>query len=203
MASEIIIPTKERWTYSDYVHLTPPDSFGFEIIKGELIVSPAPRPQHQWTCDELTGLIRPFVKQNDLGRVFSSPIDVVLGSPAESENVVQPDILFIARDRLDIITDANISGAPDLMVEILSPSSIRRDRSDKMKLYAKFGVKQYWIIDADQKILEAFDLTGDVPVVEATLVEADVFKPRLFPNLEIPLKDLWYPEADVSAGDGK
>ncbi|MFT5366906.1 MAG: Uma2 family endonuclease [Candidatus Latescibacterota bacterium] len=199
MAIDFEIPVKERWTYQDYKNLTPPDSFGFEIIKGELVVSPAPRPQHQWTSDELTGIIRTFSKQNNLGRVFSSPIDVVLGSSTESENVVQPDILFIAQDRLNIITDTNISEAPDLMVEILSPSSIRRDRSDKMRLYIEAGVKHYWIIDADQRILEAFDLTGTVPIVEATLADSDVFKPSIFPNLEISLKDLWYPEKE----DGK
>ncbi|MDP6038329.1 MAG: Uma2 family endonuclease [Candidatus Latescibacteria bacterium] len=180
------------------MNLTPPDSFGFEILRGELIVAPAPRPKHQWVCDELTSLIRAFVKQKDLGRVFSSPIDVILGGEAESENVVQPDLLFVAKDRLDIITETNVLGAPDLMVEILSPSSIRRDRADKMKLYAEFGVVEYWIIDADQKILEAFDLTGDMPVLLATLAESDVFHPGLFPGLVIALSELWYPETNDS-----
>ena len=80
------------------------------------------------------------------------------------------------------------------MVEVLSSSSIRRDRVDKMKIYAEFGVKEYWIIDADQKTLEAFDLTGDVPVLQATMAESDVFKPKLFSGLEISLSELWYPE---------
>ena len=194
MATDIIIPKKERWTYEDYLHLIPPDSFGFEILRGELAVAPAPVPRHQWACDELTSLVRIFVKQNDLGQVFSSPIDVILGGQTEAENVVQPDILFVAKDRLEIITETNILGVPDLMVEVLSASSIRRDRVDKMKIYAEFGVKEYWIIDADQKTLEAFDLTGDEPVLQATIAESDMFKPKLFPGLEISLSELWYPE---------
>ncbi len=95
--------------------------------------------------------MRIFVKQKDLGRVFSSPIDVILGGQTDAENVVQPDILFIAKDRLDIITETNILGTPDLMVEVLSASSMRRDRVDNMEIYAKFGVKEYWIIDAEKK----------------------------------------------------
>ena len=194
MATDIMIPQKERWTYQDYLQLIPPDSFGFEILRGELAVAPAPVPRHQWACDELTSLMRIFIKQNDLGRVFSSPIDVILGGQTEAENVVQPDILFVAKNRLTIITETNIFGAPDLMVEVLSASSIRRDRIDKMKIYAEFGVKEYWIIDADKKTLEAFDLTGDVPVLQATMAESDVFKPKLFSGLEISLTELWYPE---------
>ncbi len=194
MATDIAIPQKERWTYEDYLQLIPPDSFGFEILSGELTVAPAPVPRHQWACDGLTSLMRIFVKQNNLGQVFSSPIDVILGGQTEAENVVQPDILFVAKERLSIITETNILGTPDLMVEVLSASSIQRDRVEKMKLYAEFGVVEYWIIDADQKTLEAFDLTGDEPVLRATLAESDVFKPKLFPGLEISLSELWYPE---------
>jgi len=194
MASEIVIPEKERWTYSDYVNLTSPDSFGFEVIRGELFVAAAPKPKHQWVAGELEWVFRSYIKKNKIGQVFSSPVDVLLGIDTESESIVQPDLLFIFNERLDIVTDTNINGAPDLMVEVLSTSSVRRDRVDKMKLYVEFGVRNYWIIDAEQKVLEAFDLTGEVPTVEATLAEADVFKPSLFPNLVIPLENLWYPE---------
>lgn len=186
---------KVRWTYEDYLALTPPDSSNFEILRGELSVAPAPIPRHQWACDELTGLLRLFVKQNDLGRVFSSPIDVILGRGTRAETVVQPDILFIAKDRLDLIAETNISGAPDLMVEVLSVSSMHRDRIEKKRIYAEFGVREYWLVDADQKVLEAFDLT--VPVLQATVSGAGVFAPTSFPGLEIPLSELWYPEGDA------
>ncbi len=185
---------KTRWTYEDYLALTPPDSSGFEILRGEFTVAPAPIPRHQWACDELTSLLRLFVKQKDLGRVFSSPIDVILGRHTQAENVVQPDILFVAKARLDTITETNIWGAPDLMVEVLSVSSVHRDRVDKKRIYAEFGVREYWIVDIQKKRLEAFDLTGDVPVLQAIAAGSDVFEPNLFPGLKIPLSELWYPE---------
>lgn len=186
---------KTRWTYGDYLALTPPDSSNFEILRGELTVAPAPVPRHQWACDELTSLLRFFVKQNDLGRVFSSPIDVILGRHTEAETVVQPDILFIAKDRLGMIEETNISGAPDLMVEVLSVSSAYRDRIEKKRIYAEFGVREYWIVDADQKVLEAFDLT--VPALWATAAGSEVFEPTSFPGLKIPLSELWYPEGEA------
>lgn len=187
---------KTRWTYGDYLALTPPDSSNFEILRGELTVAPAPVPRHQWACDELTSLLRLFVKQNDLGRVFSSPIDVILGRHTEAETVVQPDILFIAKDRLGMIEETNISGAPDLMVEVLSVSSAYRDRIEKKRIYAEFGVREYWIVDADQKVLEAFDLT--VPALWATAAGSEVFEPTSFPGLKIPLSELWYPEGEAT-----
>ena len=187
---------KTRWTYGDYLALTPPDSSSFEILRGELTVAPAPVPRHQWACDELTSLLRLFVKQNGLGRVFSSPIDVILGRHTEAETVVQPDVLFIAKDRLDMITKTNISGAPDLMVEVLSVSSAYRDRIKKKRIYAEFGVREYWIVDADQKVLEAFDLT--VPALRATVAGSEVFEPTSFPGLKIPLSELWYPEGGAT-----
>ena len=195
MATDILIPQKERWTYQDYRQLIPPDSFGFEILLGELVVSPSPNRRHQRTVLSLGRILDVQVNTQNLGEVFVAPFDVVLDADSSiSENIVQPDLMFISKDRLNIITDDNIRGAPDLMVEVLSSSSIRRDRVDKMKIYAEFGVKEYWIIDADQKTLEAFDLTGDVPVLQATMAESDVFKPKLFSGLEISLSELWYPE---------
>lgn len=194
----VAIEKKTGWTYGDYLALTPPDSFNFEILRGELTVAPAPVPRHQWACDELTGSLRFFAKQNDLGRVFSSPIDVILGRHTRAETVVQPDILFIAKDRLDIIAATHISGAPDLMVEVLSVSSAYRDRIEKKRIYAEFGVREYWIVDADQKLLEAFDLTGEVPVLRAAVAGSAVFEPNAFPGLKIPLSELWYPEGEAT-----
>ena len=195
MATDIIIPQKERWTYEDYLHLIPPDSFGFEILRGELIVSPSPNRRHQRTVLSLGRLLDVHVNTQNLGEIFVAPFDVVLDANSSvSENIVQPDLMFISKDRLNIITDDNIRGAPDLVIEVLSDSTARYDHVEKMRTYTEFGVKEYWIIDADQKTLEAFELTGDEPVLQATMAESDVFKPKLFPGLEISLSELWYPE---------
>jgi len=195
MATDIVIPQKERWTYEDYLQLIPPDSFGFEILRGELIVSPSPNRRHQRTVLSLGRILDVHVNTQNLGEIFVAPFDVVLDADSSvSENIVQPDLMFVSKDRLNIITDDNIRGAPDLVIEVLSDSTARYDRVEKMRAYIEFGVKEYWIIDADQKILEAFDLTGDEPVLQAPLAESDVFKPKLFPGLEISLSELWYPE---------
>ncbi len=195
MASRVAIPEKERWTYADYAAFTPPDSSEYEVIRGELTVAPSPKPKHQWVSGALFSLIRAFVMQHDLGQVFCAPLDVVLDAEGSvPENVVQPDLLFIPKARLDIVTDVNVQGAPDLMIEILSDSSHRRDRVQKMNLYGEFSVNHYWIVDPELQTLEAFDLTGDVPQLVAVHSEGDVFKPDLFPGLEIRLGDIWYPE---------
>jgi Uma2 family endonuclease len=92
-----------------------------------------------------------FLRNNCLGEVFDAPIDVILG-----EHIVQPDILFITRERLDIIGELNIQGAPDLVVEILSPSTAARDKKKKGRLYFKHGVKEYWLVDPDAKWVDVF-----------------------------------------------
>ena len=195
MTTDIIIPQKERWTYEDYLYLIPPDSFGFEILRGELIVSPSPNRRHQRTVLSLGRILDVHVNTQNLGEIFVAPFDVVLDADSSvSENIVQPDLMFISKNRLNIITDDNIRGAPDLVIAVLSDSTARYDHVGKMRTYTEFGVKEYWIIDADQKTLEAFELTGDEPVLQATMAESDVFKPKLFPGLEISLSELWYPE---------
>ena len=195
MATDIVIPQKERWTYEDYLQLIPPDSFGFEILSGELIVSPSPNRRHQRTVLSLGRILDVHVNTQNLGEIFVAPFDVVLDADSPvSENIVQPDLMFISKDRLNIITDDNIRGAPDLVIEVLSDSTARYDRVEKMHAYTEFGVKEYWIIDAEQKTLEALDLRGEEPVLQATRAESDAFKPKLFPGLEISLSELWYPE---------
>lgn len=194
MATDIVIPQKERWTYEDYLQLIPSDSFGFEILSGELVVSPSPNRRHQRTVLSLGRILDVHVNAQNLGEIFVAPFDVVLDADSSvSENIVQPDLMFVSKDRLDIITDDNIRGAPDLVIEILSDSTARYDRVGKMQAYIEFGVKEYWIIDADQKTFEAFDLTGDESVLQATMAESDIFKPKLFSGLEISLSELWYP----------
>lgn len=197
MATEMAIPQKERWTYSDYVNLTPPDSYGFQVIRGELIVSPSPKRRHQRAVLSLVRILDTCVNEGQTGEVFVAPFDVVLDADRpDPENIVQPDIAFVSKERLHIVTDDHIKGAPDLVVEVLSGSTARYDRVRKMSVYKQFGVKRYWIVDADQKVLEAFDLSGDAPVRIAACADADVFAPEMFPGLDIPLSDLWYPETD-------
>ena len=191
MLQDVILPKKERWTYTDYLSL-PPDSSGYQIIRGELIVTPSPKRAHQWACGRLLVLIDTHVHQNDLGEVYVAPFDVILDAQShDPENIVQPDILFVSKDRLDIVTAANVQGAPDLAVEILSESTARYDRAHKQNIYREFGVKHYWIVDAEARTLEAFELSGEASRLAAAHAGDDVFRPEIFPGLEIRLGDIW------------
>jgi len=138
MATSLI--DKKKYTYEDY--LKTPEDKRYELIEGELLMTPSPITSHQRISRKIEFLIEKFVTENDLGEVFYAPYDVHL----DDENVVQPDIMFISKGRSKIIGEKNLLGAPDLVVEILSESTAYRDLIQKKKLYAKFGVKEYWIV---------------------------------------------------------
>lgn len=120
-------------------------------------MSPAPRPNHQFILGELFVAFQKFVKNNHLGRVYISPIDVVM-SPFATP--VQPDMLFINKENLSIIAETRIEGTPDLVVEVLSPGNIAHDTETKFKTYANAAVKEYWIVDAESCTIQVNVLRG-------------------------------------------
>ena len=140
-----------KFTYTDYLLL--PEGDRRELIEGDFYMVPSPSFRHQSISRDISTPLWDYVRTNGLGVVVWAPMDVVL----TQESVVQPDILFISNERREIITDNNISGAPDLVVEILSPSTADRDRELKLRLYARHGVREYWIVDPDER-----DCPGDV-----------------------------------------
>lgn len=143
---------KKRYTYEDY--LKTPDDERYELIEGELLMTPSPMPYYQKVSRELEFELLKFVKENDIGEVFDAPCDVVLNN----ENVVQPDIFFILKDRLNIIGEKNIQGAPDLVIEIVSENTVYRDLIQKKRLYANFGVKEFWLVIPKERIVEVYTL---------------------------------------------
>ena len=167
--------TTPRLTYQDYVNLEGDERY--ELLDGELILVGSPNEDHQIASLELATQMNIFVKENDLGQVFHAPFDVLFSDT----DVVQPDILFVSNEREHIRTPANIQGAPDLIVEILSPSSSRRDWRDKRELYASHGVREYWIVDPANRIvwvlllrdgvLEIGDAYGEGDTVTSTTLE--------------------------------
>ena len=180
--------TAKRLTYEDYRDT--PDDERWELLNGELVMPPAPNVEHQMVSANMNDQLRAFVKQNALGTVLYAPCDVVLSE----HNVVQPDLLFISSERMGIITHANVRGAPDLVVEILSPGSVSRDWRDKLDVYAEHGVREYWIVDPGARrawvmtLSEAggFEEAGNYGVGDAlesvvlegfTLALEDVFQP--------------------------
>ena len=141
----VISGAKPKPTYEDYLNI--PGDDRYELIDGELILVGSLNEAHQTTDASLGARMYFFVEDRDLGRVYHAPFDVLLTDPDGSVNVVQPDLIFVSKERERIITPANIQGAPDLLVEILSPSTRRLDTTAKLELYARHGVREYWIAD--------------------------------------------------------
>ena len=149
------MPTRALLTYSDYAAL-PDDGRRYELHHGELSVTPAPGTRHQRAIVFLITLLNEHVRSRGLGEVFVAPTDCILSDVT----VVQPDVLYIAADRLTIISERGIEGAPTLVVEVLSPSTAQLDRGRNMKLYAEHGVLYYWIVDPESRSIEAYALAG-------------------------------------------
>ena len=172
---------------ADDIWDTPEDGNRYEVIDGELFVTPPPLEPHQRAAGTLHGYLWPYVHQRQLGRVYTAPLGVVL----DDENGVQPDLVYVARERLGIIAERGIEGAPDLVVEVLSPSTRARDRGIKMRRYAAAGIPHYWIVDPRARTLEAYQLGEQGYELTGREGAGSTFRPTLFPGLEIPIDDLW------------
>ena len=179
--------TGTKLTYQDYVNT--PDDERYELINGELILVPAPNISHQRSHRKLGVLITVFVDRHELGEVFLAPTDVVL-SNTETE-VVQPDVLFISKEREHIITEANIQGAPDLIVEILSPSTAKRDWQTKRDLYARHGVKEYWLADPATKIVWVMLLRDGALEIVDTYASGDTLESPTLEGFNVAVDDLF------------
>ena len=162
--------TKAKYTYEDY--LNTPEGERYELLDGELVLVASPNEEHQLASVKLVSLMYPYATRRDLGWVFHAPFDIVF---SDSE-VVQPDIMFISKEREHIRTAANVRGAPDLVVEILSPSSSRRDWKYKRGLYAKYGVREYWIVDPTNRIVSVMLLRDGVLEIAGAYVEGDTLE---------------------------
>lgn len=138
-----------KFTYEDFL-LFPDDGTRHELIDGDHFVTPAPTTRHQRISLRLSTAIKVFLKDNPAGELFVAPCDVVLSDV----DVVEPDLLFVASSRQSIITERNIQGPPDLVVEILSDSTRKTDETIKRKLYERYGVTEYWIIDPDLETIK-------------------------------------------------
>lgn len=144
--------TKKKTTYADYVKID--DNNRYEVFNGELRMVPAPSTDHQFVSRDLEFLVWNFVNKNGLGEVLDAPVDVVF----DDEEVYQPDLVFIKRDRQGIIKRDAIHGVPDLIMEIVSPSSVFYDTVEKKEIYRKYGVNEYWLVFPDEKAIEVFAL---------------------------------------------
>ena len=148
MASQRVI-----LTYKDYEAL-PSDGRRYEVHEGELSVTPAPTPKHQFTSRNLFRPLDAHVRARGLGEVLFSPIDVILSDTT----IIQPDLVYLETRRLSLISSRGIEGPPTLIVQVLSPSTAQIDRHTNMQLFAKYAVPYYWIVDPDTRAIEAYVL---------------------------------------------
>ncbi|HVT61366.1 MAG TPA: Uma2 family endonuclease [Thermoanaerobaculia bacterium] len=179
-------------TYDDLLRL-PDDRMRHELIGGEHHVSPAPSRKHQRVATNVHGLLFIYLREHRLGRVYSAPLDVVF----TQSNVVEPDVLYVSREREERqATERNLGGAPDLVVEVLSPSTRRVDEGAKHRLYERFGVPEYWVIDPELEIVKVYRLEGGRLELELELrsgegTAAQILSTPLLPGLAIPVHEIF------------
>ena len=144
--------TIEKKTVKDYQQL--PEGAPYQLINGKLIMSPAPKRSHQKLSGEIFKQIANYLDIHKSGEIYYAPFDVYL----DDENVVQPDICFISQNNISILTEAGVEGAPDMIIELLSPSNAYYDLRAKLQLYEKYGVKEYFIVDPEDNMVIAYKL---------------------------------------------
>ncbi len=179
-------PPQGKWTYEDYCRL-PADGWIYEVIEGELYMSPAPLTIHQWAKLKLASRFLDFAETHNTGRVLDAPTDVLLPGLATP---VQPDVIFVVKERLDIIKEERVEGAPDIVVEVLSPSNWLVDRRKKFEIYAKAGVREYWIVDPKARTIELFCLRGSTYTLIGKYSVGETVRSEVLPGFEVKVEDV-------------
>jgi len=187
MASATLIrPKRPRlWTYNEMVAELPESNLPMELWDGKLIMSPTPTPSHQGIVARFYRRLDDHVSAGACGEVFPRPLDVVL-SP---RRVVQPDVLFVAQANKSIVQD-RICGAPDLVMEVISPGSWQRDRVEKEELYEQFEVPEYWIVDPEARSIEVFVLIKGAYQLHCRATGKQLAKSKLLPGFKVAFPQL-------------
>jgi len=177
-----------KLTYDDFV-LFPDDGKRHELIDGEHYVTPTPNLRHQDIVGTLYLLIATYLTDRPLGRIFFAPLDVILSL----FDVVEPDLLYVSRDREGELLRDYVHGAPDLVVEVASKSTRKRDETIKRHLYERFGVSEYWVVDPELDVVRVCRRANDRynRPVELSREAGDVLTTPLLPGLEIPLSRIF------------
>jgi len=182
MGAEVI----PKLTYEEFRQL-PDDGKHYELIHGEVHLSPSRSTKHQLILGNTSVSLGTYVRSARLGVLFCAPLDVCLNP----DTALQPDLVFISAERVGIVQENFVAGAPDLAVEVLSQSTAAHDRVTKLPIYAEAGVPEVWLIDSQAKTVEVLKLQGKKYFVDATLAGEQVLTSNLFPGWELPLHDLF------------
>ncbi|MEW6624945.1 MAG: Uma2 family endonuclease [Bacillota bacterium] len=187
-AAEYKTESTKNFTYQDYLELPEEPGYRFEILEGMLIKEPSPNVMHQRVSRRLQRILEDYFWQVDpQGEIFDAPLDVTF----HDITVVQPDLFYVSGEQKLIVKDTRIDGPPTLVVEILSPSSSRKDRLQKLRIYQKVQVQHYWLVNPEEKTLECFSLQDGLYALVAAGMDEDVVEHPSFTGLAITLKDLW------------
>lgn len=179
-------PQPKLLTYEDYARLTPPDSGNYELHNGNIVFMPSPSDKHQFVVTDLTTMLNSYVKTHKLGRVIVAPMDTQLSEV----DILQPDILFVSNQRLGII-DKIVNGAPDLVVEILSPSNDTKEMSYKKYVYETAGVQEYWLVNLEKQTITQYELVENELRWQRTLTKADTLESVVLAGFSLALDTLF------------
>ena len=184
-------PAPRPWTYADLVAL-PEDQLRHELIDGEHVVTPSPGTVHQSILLNLVRLLLPYLDRVGLGRMLVAPFDVKLSM----FTVFVPDLVYFTAERFGrVVNEKHATAAPDLVVEILSPGTRRRDKGRKRAVYDREGVREYWIVDPEARSITALRRpradAGLTDVSTLTVAAGDILESPLFPGLQIPMRDVF------------
>jgi Uma2 family endonuclease len=179
-------PRPIKLTYEDYVSL-PDDGRRYEILDGELVVSPSPTTRHQIVVRNLLLALGNWVRAKGAGTVLCAPLDNILAQTT----IVQPDVMYVSKARASIMSERGMEAAPDLVIEILSGSTAARDRGIKKQLYAQYGVLRYWIVNATNNTLDVYTLRGGAYDRTAHYHGDDVVRVDVPEGFELPLAEFW------------
>jgi Uma2 family endonuclease len=177
---------RNKLTHKDYLQF-PEDRFRYEVIDGELYMSPSPKVLHQRTLLQLSVILQNFLNIKPIGEIIIAPIDVVLND----SDIVVPDIIFIASANKKILTENNVQGAPDMIIEILSRYNPSNDLVRKKALYELYGVKEYWIVDPQEKAVVIYSLVNGKYAEARQLERKDKLRSAMLHGLEIDLEDIF------------
>ena len=187
-SGRVVSPAKRarRWTFAELSAELPESNTPTELWDGELLMSPAPSFYHQEIVDRFHDVLKAWVRARRLGKTAVAPVDMVLAP----RRAVQPDVVFVATDRLEIVHD-RVMGAADLVAEVLSQESRRRDRFDKKDLYEQHGVREYWLIDPEAQTVEVLQLHGGEYRLAGRWKKGEVAESRLLRGFTFSVETLF------------
>ena len=180
-------------TYEEFAKMDFPDDdpFLYELINGELVRKNAPSGEHQFVQSELFYRLMHFITEKKLGRIFSSPTAVILSE----ENAPQPNLIFLSKEKIKLLDpEWGIRGAPDMVVEIVSPSSYKRDHLEKKRLYAQHGVVEYWIVDPSYHSIEIYVLQEEAYQLHAFGISGEQITSHIIKDFSIEVDSIFLKE---------